>query len=581
MRTLSPVLALLFLTVAGCATSFGPAESTTSLTKGPQAIAVEDDDGVRLQQLFVRGLTRALVDDHRQAVFLFEQAIQLDPNQPAIHMALAESHAALGELEVATYYAEQAVRLDTENRSYTIYLSELLHRHGRLDEALTVLQGWLDENPRDIDASFRMADLLSEMGRQQDALAVYEELLRHEGDEIQIRYRMLKLYNGLGNLSGMRDTVRRMLTIDPTNSSLLHLLSEVYIELDSTNAAISVLEQAVEDDPTDVSTLLLLSKLYREAGRDTEAEVLIRRTAENHVDGSVDKMALASDLYARSASDVLAAQRAEELLGEMIESGVETPEVLFMLGDLRYRSAEYSTAAPLLLKAAQREPRRVEAWTKSSLAFLKSGASTEALEVSREALILFPGNYPLLRVAGQASLRTGHPEEAIAYSETALQVIDAEKTSTDNTVEMYLLQAAAYRALDVPEGAEKILRSALDLQKHNVEARYWLVLVLLDQDGRRQEAVDQAKANLDDHPQEPAFFDAMGWVEHIEGRNDVALTWLRRAVGGAPDDPRVHEHLGDVLVSVGNVEEALEQWKQAQELDPGNVTLSAKIEQHR
>jgi tetratricopeptide (TPR) repeat protein len=499
-----------------------------------------------------------------------------------VHIALAESHAALDELDTAVYYARQAVRLDGENRSYTILLAELLHRSQKEDESLALLDAWVAGHPDDLDAHYQFADLLAELGRQEDALAVYENLVGRQVDEMQIRYRMLQLYNGLGDLDGMRRSVRRMLVIDPTNSSLRHLLSEVYIELDSTAAAIGVLEEAVADDPTDVSTTLLLSKLYREEGRDREAEILIRATTDSRTGDSQDKLTLASDLYARSASDVLAAQRAEQLLGEMLEAGMETPEVLYMLGDLRYRSAEYLKAAPLLARAAEREPRRMDAWTKAALAYLKGGNWTQALEIAQEALILFPGNYPLLRVAGQSSLRIGRPEEAIDYSEAALDVVEGGgETSTSEVIEMLLLQATAYRLLGLPEAAEQALRTLLQRSSLHPEGNYWLVMSLLDQDGRLVEARRLAESHLERAPGNARFLDAMGWVEHEAGNDETALKFLKKAHTAAGSDVLILEHLGDVYSSLGDQEMAISYWQEALERDPHSVALRAKIEQHR
>ncbi len=573
------VVTVLF--VSGCATSFAPPETATSLTKGPQAIAIVDTDNVRLQQLFIRGLTRALVDDHKQAIFLFEQAIQLDARQPAIQTALAESHAALNELDAAIYYATQAVRLDPTNRPYTILLGELLHRAGSNEESLSVLKDWIAKHPDDVDTHFKTADLLAELGRQQEALDIYLNLLKGQGDEMPIRYRMLQLYNGLGDLEGMRNTAKRMLAIDPTDNSLRRLLAEVYVEMDSTGAAIGVLHEAVTDDPTDMGATLLLSKLYREVGRDTDAEALVHSLSESSPGRPADRMTLASDLYARSASDVLAAQRAEELLGQMLEEGIKTPDVLFMLGDLRYRSAEYLPAAPLLLQAAEAEPRRVDAWSRAALSYLKGGAFDRALAVAEEALVLFPGQYALLRVAGQASLRESNPEQAIKYSAYALEVFDQDPdASQDETVEMYLLQASAYRELGLPESAEKALRKALGISPENAQANYWLVFSLLDQDSRHEEARRIAKRCHERDPGNPMFLDAMGWIEHVAGNNPLALDWLNRAIAIDEKDPRSQEHLGDVYSALDNTEAARVHWQKALKLEPGRVALKAKIDQH-
>jgi len=57
--------------------------------------------------------------------------------------------------------------------------------------------------------------------------------------------------------------------------------------------------------------------------------------------------------------------------------------------------------------------------------------------------------------------------------------------------------------------------------------------------------------------------DSLGWALFRLGRNDEAITELRRAAVAKEPDGVVFDHLGDVLGKLGRHDEALKSWRQA------------------
>jgi len=64
-------------------------------------------------------------------------------------------------------------------------------------------------------------------------------------------------------------------------------------------------------------------------------------------------------------------------------------------------------------------------------------------------------------------------------------------------------------------------------------------------------------------PENYAYRDSLGWALFRLGRNDEAITELRRAAVAKEPDGVVFDHLGDVLEKLGRHDEALKSWRQA------------------
>jgi tetratricopeptide (TPR) repeat protein len=73
---------------------------------------------------------------------------------------------------------------------------------------------------------------------------------------------------------------------------------------------------------------------------------------------------------------------------------------------------------------------------------------------------------------------------------------------------------------------------------------------------------------LDLKPDDGYITDSLGWVYYQRGDYAAAREWLEKAHTLVPGDPIITEHLADVYVKMDRVEEALELYRRALELNP-------------
>ncbi|HQZ43307.1 MAG TPA: hypothetical protein PK735_10500, partial [Flavobacteriales bacterium] len=64
-----------------------------------------------------------------------------------------------------------------------------------------------------------------------------------------------------------------------------------------------------------------------------------------------------------------------------------------------------------------------------------------------------------------------------------------------------------------------------------------------------------------------------------QGKYAEARTWLEKTLAAAPPDGVVVEHYGDILFELGEVDQALKQWKKAKTLGGATEAIDRKIEQ--
>jgi tetratricopeptide (TPR) repeat protein len=124
--------------------------------------------------------------------------------------------------------------------------------------------------------------------------------------------------------------------------------------------------------------------------------------------------------------------------------------------------------------------------------------------------------------------------------------------------------------------AEADFRRILVAEPENVATLNALGYTLADRTTRYTEALELIDRARVADPGNAAIIDSYGWVLYRLGRNEEALSQLRRAFS-LQKDPEIAAHLGEVLWVSGNKEEARRFFEEGRKLDPDNRALKRAL----
>ena len=86
---------------------------------------------------------------------------------------------------------------------------------------------------------------------------------------------------------------------------------------------------------------------------------------------------------------------------------------------------------------------------------------------------------------------------------------------------------------------------------------------LLERGGDLDEAARLIKSALDQDPKNSSTMDSWGWVLFKQGKFTEAEAALRKAAQMSPFSPEVHRHLGEALLKLDRLQDALDEWERA------------------
>lgn len=525
-------------------------------------LAVCAAGGEDAYSLFSMGTRLEFEGRYAEAIVCYRQALEQDPESPALYLALANVHFAIGQFATGIDYAQRGLVFAPDDRDlHAALASGYIARHD-LTMARQTYERYLEAAPADTEAYFAVSMLWEAV----DELDRAAQVLR----EMPSAMKTTAVYNRLGALAGRADDPRRAVgyyqqahLLDSLDPVALLGIATGYDILGIEDSSIMYYEQCVPGDSSlDVSKRLV--DLYAETDRYDKLVAMARRVLQSDYYASGIRRSLGYGLY--KMGSVQAA-----LTEFHICAGIDPQDTYarFYIGRIHLEQGRYHEARQAIEAALRADPDFTELWIylgfigidtndletaqhafteaayrgadPSQIAYLlgaimeMQGDEESAYFNYRKALRLDPVSLPSLQALANLSERLGRSDEACALF-TRIIAID----STDATALNYVGYHYAERAesLDFALG---LVERALTLDPNN-----------------------------------GYFIDSRGWIYYQQGRYEEAVADLKRAAS-IVEDAVILEHLGDAYLKIGESGPARAAYEQALTLDPRSRALREKL----
>ncbi|MFB6274400.1 MAG: tetratricopeptide repeat protein [Salinibacter sp.] len=577
---LSFVLLLLGAGLLGESPSWASSASEASSLSPPDTGQVPRT----VRKYLVKGTVEAQLGDYKEAIVYFESALKRVPEDPTLLQALADAHAAKGDLSTALFYARRARRHSSNRAYYHRRLAELQRKAGQPHAAVRTYQALLRRFP-DAQAAYRgLAELQASLDRPRNALNTYETLLRRAPSSPASVYRkMLPLYRRVGDAEGIKNTLKALVDYRPNVPRYRRLLGEHYANHGRPEVALDLLAPLAKQYPNDADLQRRVQRLSQKTGRPTAA-----RPPSSPADSMARSAASVEQLVRRAraaferataSSDSSALRTAESLLGRALDRKPRHVPALRLRARLHEQRGEHQQAGQLLKRAVEKNPRTPALWIRAARAYFNAHKYETAASVAEDGLLLFPGELLLARTAAFAQLRAGAPAQALNHFKNALAIQPSDSSGPAETATLRAGRALAYTYLDRPKDAAKALEEALAAAPDHPTVLRICAYALALRGEQLDRALDLARRAVEQSPADPRALDTLGWIHFQRGALKAARRTLRRALNTAPPTARILEHYGDVQNALGNDGAARRYWEKALDRAPDRSSLRKKLEE--
>jgi len=468
-----------------------------------------------------------------------------------------------------------------------LQLAEGLLQSGRAAEAREPLAQLLampelPERQRDtvrmLQAQMQVLD-----DKPEHAVQSLQSILRDKPDAYPARLMLIRLLSSGQRYSEAHRAINEGLQLGH-HPQLYHIQAQLFIRQGKLGKAEASLNTLIQLEPDESGPVLMLSQLALRQGKPVKAENVLRHHLVAHPEALGVSNALGRMLVEQKRG-----AEAIAVYEDIAERTGGNADVLIALGLLHYQEGQFQQAADTF--------RRVLTESEDSRASFYLAACLESLGQSDEARKLYARikgsdeNFAeaRLRVAAM-DLRADRTDAAIislrqlirheprmaraytvlsaalmrkkAYQEL-LDETEAALALPDVPVQLLFNRAAAFEGLKQFNRAAVQIKQLFSIEPDNVEALNFLGYLYAEQGVRLDEAETLIRRALKERPGNGYYLDSLAWVHYQRAEYDKALAVQRKAIVQVPDDPVMHEHLGDILWKNGKPDEARKTWRDA------------------
>lgn len=546
--------------------------------------AISEDDRVKAEYIFLEAEKQRNMGRDDAFHHLLQYAHSLDPENSAIAYYLGYSRLMKSNLSVSDSLFSSSLRMmrkHVDAHPEDKY-EAMLYANGNMianqvQEGLRVLKIQAERNPHNVEVQLSIADAYARLEDYRNAIAAYDSVQQWQGQSVQLSARKVRAYQALNDTVGAIGEMRSLLATAPRNVDYNLAMGNMMLMFGERDSALTYYDKAQQYEPENGATYLAKAQFYNAIGDSVNYD---QQTYQALVSKDLD-VASKVEVLADYARHLLVAKdssaRTENLFKVLIEQHPNEPQIRMLFSDYLAAKDDMKGAAEQMDYAVNLDPTDAQAWNRLLVLNIISENYEAAIAAGDRAIELNPNDIELYGYIAPAYYNIKQYDKAIEVYKKALAAVDS--TDTEHRSMFLGGMGDAKFSMGDAIGAFALYDQAIEIDPNNVSIlnNYAYFLTLCNRDLDKAERMSAKTVQAE--PQNATFLDTYAWVFYKRKEYTMAQLYIEMAIKNERrPSSDIYDHYGDILLAVGNKQEALKQWKKALELDAGNKELLEKVE---
>jgi tetratricopeptide (TPR) repeat protein len=526
------------------------------------------------EQFFTEGEKYFILEDYTKSMAFFQKALEMDPENAAIHFKIAEIFVKNNEFDNALIHALKAKESDPGNKYYYLLLADIYTNKSDFNKAAEVYEELIKKIPGNEEYLFQIAALYIYQQKYDDALECYDRIEEKFGINEQITYQKQNILIKQGKLNEMIKEGEKLIQAYPGEPEYVADLAGKLIANDRFEEASQLLKQGIQDFPDNPMILYQLAEVYNKTGKTEAAREIISKIFEGNEFSLQKKMQIVASYFGQDLDE----KDREYVLGladKIIEYHPEEADGYALYGDLLQSFDSLKEAREMYLKSLSLNPSNIQAWTNVLDYELRNNEMDSVIVHADEAITLFPNQAILYYFEGTAYMIQNDNRKATQLLE------QGKRLSSSNLRLLSIFNGQlgdAYNALKEYEKSDEAYEAALDYdpESDHILNNYSYFLSLRKE--KLDLALEMSSKVVKRNPDNATYLDTYAWVLYNMGRFEKAKEYIEKAVKQDENvSGTIIEHYGDILFKLGDVNLAVEQWEKAKKMNVDSDLIDKKI----
>ena len=583
IHTIWGISGLLVLIAIGSATAQKDRKRKPSNTVAPSVRLMEAEAS------FVEGEKYFVLEDYTKSLYYFTRSLELNAGAAngdvaAIHYKMAEILSKgnkAEDLQKAVQSIRLAISLDKKNKYYYILASTIYSSMNNFGEAEEMLETMMGEIKGNEEYLYDLAALYQYDHKPDEAIKAYSRAETILGVNEVSALQKQRLYFESGKVPEAIAEGQKFLDSNPDDDHTFLAYAETLSQYRQGPRAIVALENFLKEHPDNGRIKLMLAELHREAGQEQKFRDLALGVFDDPEVPLGDKITLLGNQLVvlgkereKSMSETDNENFAIRLLEKLIQTNPKESTVHSTGGDLYMLLRKNEDAEREYSMAIRLGSTSFEAFQNLVSLELQANRFDSIIFHTESGLELFPNQAILYYFNGYAQLRKKHYREAVTSLEQAKK-LSSSNAGTAGDINGML--GDAYNGLKEFEKSDKAYEDALLQNPDNdlILNNYSYFLAVRKENLEKAEKM--ASQLVKNNPGNSTYLDTYSWVLYMRGKYKEAKKAVEKAISSGTASAVFHDHYGDILFQLGDIDGAVKQWQKSKSMDGSNPVIDRKI----
>jgi tetratricopeptide (TPR) repeat protein len=256
-----------------------------------------DPQATQFYRLFDTATELSNKAQYQQAVAIWNQALELSPDDGKAHNSLGVAMAAMGRAEDASAEYRKAMELEPDYADSYSNLGILYCQQGDLDHGIPLLQKALEMTPWDAKAYSNLGNALASAGRIEESISYSRKAVQLKPDDPEANVNLGVGLARSGKLDEAIERFQKALAAAPDSAAIHADLAGALMEKGRPEEAIPHFQQALKSDPDSLQLNAAMGQLLAGTGHLDQAIPYLEKAAGS---GEPRLLGMLSAVYAQA-----------------------------------------------------------------------------------------------------------------------------------------------------------------------------------------------------------------------------------------------------------------------------------------
>lgn len=526
-----------------------------------EEVVLSADEQRRYEYFYLEAVRLEQQQRYDEAYEMINHCLSIAPEAPSALYKVATYHFFLDRKEKALEALVKAVEGEPDNYWYRQTLASYYQTNREYEKAIAVLEEMQQLFPkRNGELLSALVGLYSHTQQYNKVIDALERLEQLMGKSEGISMEKSRNYLLMGDKEGAFNEMEALAAEYPENSYYRVILASMYMEHGRGDDALPLLKNVLADEPENGPAKIALTQYYKQVADTVNYHAMVDSVL---MTASVD-----DDTKVKMMVQLIMDKTDSTYVTGLFDRVMQQPQRSAKMGHL---AVQYMLKAgqpeervrPILLRMLEVEPDHIQARLQLLAYAAKRNDVEEIIDICSAAIDYTPEVLDFYYYKAIGLYQSDDFQGALDTYRKATAQVTAE-SNTEMMSDIFAAMGDLYHQMEQPEEAYHCYDSALVYNPSNVLVLNNYAYYLSEEEKQLDKAEQMSRRTIKAEPENATYLDTYAWILYKQKRYGEALTYIEKALAAdsVPSDV-LYEHAGDICYRLGDVERALDYWRQA------------------